>query len=696
MALDKENNGNESQFDGWNGNNNGQNNQQQQQSGVFNSGLLGSLFGMNSMVADNRNLKIVSEVYDVLGEKIFKDINTSTTDDRQRKIVPKVEQLTQTLSPQLPGLGFWAEIDGTMFVMAALFSNRDLNIGSESITVNNAHGSQQRTSIPLTPAAQINERFINNLKEHYTQVAASKGINNLVLTNLVVQDMEMLNHPESGETKDWPFNIAQYLATQWEESLLVYAAKYIVQKGAAIPSPWLEPNHPYGKDNAAEARVQAVSGRVTRGKTLSPANMEVIVTTMNSQGNNGGQTFGQSNTREIIRASAAVSLAGVPWTDHQQQLTMQMQSQDHMANMRAFLGNSFQAGSVWQGTYRPLRPEITIDTVQAGEMLRNNGGIFPWFYGLYSLMTSNNQFVWAEALRKSHVGGRGSLVGLETRIKMVAQDMPGFAQLINPKNNLRIPLDDKNINDTDFVTNWIRQNVSPHAIFRVNLIPNGPDSPIVNFLRELCGTNSFEATKTVVALIDSMTKFKFSEIVNENKARGTGWFPDPQKPILINTNTLVVNGMATSTLASRDHKERFINTQEVDEMFICNSKPGDSAASTAAIDSYLGTVYGNNPNENPKERSQKLRVEHGSSLFDGRNHINSFGSSAVFDPGFMAAMAAAMDSIGSLNAANNLGSFRVHRLASTPGIGLATLVGAGSNGLNLGMNQSYNINAPLI
>lgn len=684
------------EFGGWKGENQQPNNggQNQQQQGTFQGGLLGALFGMNSMVADNRNLKIVSEVYDVLNEKIFKDINTSTTDDRQRKIVPKVEQLTQTLSSQLPGLGFWAIIDGTMYVMAALFSNKDLNIGSESITVNNAHGSQQRTSIPLTPAAQINERFINNLKEHYTQVAAAKGVANLVLTNLVVQDMEMLNHPESGETKDWPFNIAQYLATQWEEALLVYAAKLIVQKGGNIPSPWLEQNHPYGKDNVAEARVQAISGRVTRAKTLSPANMEIVVTTMNAQGNQ--HTFNQASTREIARVTAAVSLAGVPWADYQQQMAMQMQSNDHMANLRAFMGNAYQAGSVWQGTYRPLRPEITIDTVVAGEMMRNNGGIFPWFYGLYALMTSNNQFVWAEALRKSQVGGRGSLVGLETRIKMVAQEMPGFAQLIAAKNNLRIPLDDKNINDTDFVTNWIRQNVSPHAIFRVNLIPNGPDSPIINFLRELCGSNAYEATKVVVALVDSMTKFKFSEIINDNKARGTGWFPDPQKPILINTNTLVVNGIATSTLASRDHKERIINTQEVDEMFICNAKPGDNAASIASIDSYLGTVYGNNPNENAKERSQKLRVEHGSSLFDGRNHINSFGSSAVFDPGFMAALAAAMDTIGGLNAANNLGSFRVHRLASTPGIGLATLVGAGSNGLNLGANQLYNINAPLI
>lgn len=695
MALNKEDQNQNDQFGGWNGqqgggNGGGGNNGGQGQAA---SGLLSALFGMNSMVADNRNLKIVSEVHEVLTEKIYKDIATSTTDDRQRRIVPKVEQLTQTLSPQLPGLGMWAEIDKTMYVMAVLFSTKENNIGSETISINQGQAGQQRTSIPLTPAAQINERFINNLKDHYKQVAAARGINDLVLTNLVVQDMEMLHHPESGETKDWPFNIAQYIASQWEEALLVYAAKVIVQRGGSIPVPWLEPQHPYGKDNLAEARVQAVSGRVTRGKTLSPANMEIVVTTMNSQ--SGNQVYNQPSTREIARVTAAVSLAGVPWSDYQQQMHNQIQAADQLANLRQFLGNAFNNNSVYQGTYRPLRPEITIDTVVPGEMMRNNGGIFPWFYGLYALMTSNNQFVWAEALRKAQVGGRGSLVGLETRIKMVAQEMPGFAQIFSDK-RLRTPLDDKNINDTDFVTNWIRQNVSAHAIFRVNLIPNGIDSPIVNFLRELCGGNSAQATKVVVALIDSMTNRKFSEIINENRSRNQGWFPDPQKPILINTNTLVVNGIATSTLASRDHKERIINTQEVDEMFICNSKPGDSAASTAAIDNYLGTVYGNNPNENAKERSQKLRVEQGSSLFDGRNHINSFGSSAVFAPDFMAAMAQAMDTIGGLNAANNLGSYRVHRLASTPGIGLATLVGAGSNGLSVGVNQAYNVGVPLI
>jgi len=86
-------------------------------------------------------------------------------------------------------------------------------------------------------------------------------------------------------------------------------------------------------------------------------------------------------------------------------------------------------------------------------------------------MTTNNQYVFADALRKTHVGGRGSLAGLETRIQMMVNNMPGAANVLNPQ--LRPPLNEKNINDTDFVTNWIQQNVSAHAVFKINLVSNG-------------------------------------------------------------------------------------------------------------------------------------------------------------------------------------------------------------------------------
>jgi hypothetical protein len=60
-------------------------------------------------------------------------------------------------------------------------------------------------------------------------------------------------------------------------------------------------------------------------------------------------------------------------------------------------------------------------------------------------------------------------------------------------------------------------------------------------------------------------------------------------------------------------------------------------------------------------------------------------------------MSKAMDTIGQLNVANNLGSWRNTSLASTPGIGLATLVGAGSNNASgNGLGVAYNMNMPFM
>lgn len=683
MSLNKEGG---QEFGGWNGDN-GNNNAGGQPTGEV-SGILSQLFRMNSMVSDNRNLKVVSEVYEVLNDQIYKNIQTSTTDAQQRSIVPKIEHLTSNISSQLPGLGFYSVIDGVMYIQGVLFSNRENSIGTEHITINTGVGQQQRVSIPITPAAQANRQFAERLKEHYQRAAAVNNVNNIEIINLIVVDMEMLNHPEAGEQKDFPHAIALYLARQWEKALLVFGAEKIVQAGYPIPAPWLEPNTPYGKDNTAEARVQAIQGRMTDGRTLSPANMEVIVTTMNANGNN--QNYNPTTTREIARVTATVSLTGVTFEEYQRQMVSQQQSGDYMANLKAFMGNSFSMGSIWPGTYRPLRPEITIDAVTAGEMMHNNGGLYPFFFGLYALMTTNNQYVFADALRKTHVGGRGSLAGLETRIQMMVNNMPGAANVLNPQ--LRPPLNEKNINDTDFVTNWIQQNVSAHAVFKINLVSNGPDAPIINFMRKLMAADNTAAVKVVVALIDSMSKNKFSAVIADNAANKRGWVPG--KPILIPTNTIVVNGLAT-TPGGKEDKERYINTQEVDEMFVCNAKPGNSPAAKAAIENYMGLVYGNGQNEDFKQRSQKLRIEQSSSLFDGRNHINGFGNSAIYSPDFMAAMAQAMDGVGQLNSANNLGSFRTNNLAFAPGIGLATTAGAGSNSGLLNAGQGFNVFTPL-
>lgn len=63
----------------------------------------------------------------------------------------------------------------------------------------------------------------------------------------------------------------------------------------------------------------------------------------------------------------------------------------------------------------------------------------------------------------------------------------------------------------------------------------------------------------------------------------------------------------------------------------------------------------------------------------------------------MAVLGEAMDSIGTLNVANNLGSWRSNSLVYAPGIGLATASAAGSNNPNgSGLGSFYNMSVPFM
>jgi hypothetical protein len=636
-------------------------------------GGLAGLFALSSMTSDNRNLKEVSETMEKVAQ-IYEQAKKSTTNELQRKIIPTIESLTSSITPLLPGLGFHCTYEGTMYIMGVLFSNRNLTIGSERITINNNHMTQQ-VSIPVAPAQYANPQFLEKLKGHYTKFAESKGIKSVSVINMVVVDLEMLAHPEAGEQKDWAHNIANFLASEWEEAIMVKSVQEICAAGYQTPNPFANPDQPYGKDNCAEARVSAISSRVTKAKTLMAANMEVIASTINNANNMSNYT---GNSKEIARVTAIVGLNAVSMEEHSRFL-MSHRTQEQLASLQNFMGAAGMGGAVFPNGYRPLRPVITVEAVQAGEQLQNNGGLYPFFYGLYLLMTTNNNYVFAEALRRHMVGARGNLADLEVRINQMLAQIPGGL------NAQRITLDEKKIADTDLVNQWIRQNVSPHATFQVNLISSGPHASIMNFLFRLASKNNANEVKTTIALIDAMTRNKLSDIIKRNIAASTGW--NPSKPVLLPTGMIAVNGLAT-------YGDKKLNTQEVDEMMISHIKGKNGQA---AIESYLGTMYGSNPHEEFKQRAQKLRVELSQSVFDGQVHINGFAQPHIWAPDFMAALGEAMDSIGQLNVANNLGSWRSNALVYAPGVGLATASAAGSNNPSgSGLGVAYNMGSPFM
>lgn len=632
-------------------------------------GGLANLFQMTSMTSNNRDLKEVADTTEQIIET-YKRIKNSTTAELQLSIIPEVENMTPSISPVLPGVCFYREIGGVLYVMGALFSNRHLTISSEYIRMNQTGygGMAQSVSAPLTPASYADRVVMDNLRDHYTRVGESKGIKAVTIINMLVVDLEMLEHPEAGDPKDRPHALAQYLTGAWEEALLVKVPQEIATAGGKLPSPFANPNSPYGKDGHAEARVSAISGRVTAGKTLSAANMEVIASTMNNINNPNAYT---ANSKEIARVTATVSLNAQSYQAYVAQLSganvrQQQEAMQRMMNL---------GGGIYPQGYRPLSPVITIEEAQAGEMMSYNQGLSPYFFGLYLLMATNNNFVFAEALRKTNVGARGNLSNLEVRIdEMLAQvgQVPG-----------RIVLTDKTVSDTDLVNQWIRQNVSPHATFQVNINPCGPHASIQNFLVRLASPKRKEEVQTMIAILDSLSGNAFSNILERNmkapQGQG-GWIPT--STVLHRTPIITVNGLA-------DIGGRKLNTQEVDEMMLGHLK---GKGGMAAIQQYLATQYGMT-NEDFKARCQKLRLEMNSALFDGAVHINSFAQTHIWDPQLMAAIGEAMDSVGTLNVANNLGSFRSNNLVFAPGGGLATFTSVGSNnpsGANLGAGYGLN------
>lgn len=638
-------------------------------SGLAKGGLQG-LFSLTSMTSDNRNLKEVADTTEQIIE-LYKRIKNSTTAELQLSIIPEVENMTSAISPVLPGVCFYREIGGTLYVMGALFSNKHLTISSEYIRMNSPMGFAgvaQSVSAPLTPASYADKQVVDNLRAHYERVGESKNIKSVTIINMVVVDLEMLEHPEAGDIKDRPHALAQYLTGAWEEALLVKVPQELAINSVKLPSPFSNKSSPYGKDGHAEARVSAISGRVTAGKTLSPANMEVIASTMNNINNPNAYS---ANSKEIARVTATVSLNAQSFQAYTSQLAASTgpQQQEAMRRMMNIGGGIYPQG------YRPLAPVITIEEAQAGEMMSYNQGLAPYFFGLYLLMATNNNFVFAEALRKHSVGARGNLASLEVRIdEMLAQ--------VGVVPN-RIVLTDKTVGDTDLVNSWIRQNVSPHATFQVNINPCGPHASIQNFLVRLSGKNRKEEVQTLISLYDSLSNNAFSAILERNMKASTGW--NPTMPVLHRTPTITANG-----LAGLGGKK--LNTQEVDEMFLGSVK---GKGGLASIQQYLANQYGMT-NEDFKARCQKMRLELSQSIFDGDVHINSFTQTHIWDPQLMAVIGEAMDGIGTLNVANNLGSFRSNQLVFAPGGGLATYTSVGSNnptGANLGagygMNQAF-------
>lgn len=625
---------------------------------------LNALFGLTSLTANNRHLNDVDNVIEVM-KKSFEGHKTSTTKDIQLSIIPDIEKLTSQVSPNLPGLCLKTEVGGNTYVGIALFSNDQLNIVSKNIPM------FQTSDLPMdasfgnivstqwTPSQYINKEIKDNVEAFY-----SEGGKKVTIVCMLVVDLEMYKHAEILDDKHRVNCIANMLSQEWEAAILIQAPQEAVSAGVKLISPFKDPEKPYGHHNTAEARVNVIEGRLNTAHQVSPANMEIVVTTSNP---NSMAMSNQSSSKEIARVRCNVSLGAVTFESWlaANKGAMQGSGMGYFGNVEGYNG------------YHPLRPIITIDQVFAGEMLNYNGGLYTLFYGLYAAMTTNNNYVFADALRKP--SARGSLADLERRIEMMMAANPHTGAVLNAGN--RIPLDEKKMGDADLVSTWIKNNIAKHATFQVNLIRNGVDSALNNFLIKLSDKRTYEVRgggengpvvmslelNTVMGILNAMTGGVFGTKCAENKIAGKGWFPG--KPILYNTNTINANGLT-------HHKGKWINTLELDEMMLGNIK----GKNQKAMLQYMMLSYGradSNDGKDRESRCHRIGVQLKEHMFSERVHINAYTSPCILNPEFMAVLGSSMNAIGSMNTTGSYGTYKPDSMIFAPGMGLATTISVG-------------------
>ncbi len=602
-----------------------------------------SLLSEASILGSQRD---VPEVTATLGavEKTIEALKKGSLTDVQRKILPNATILTKQISSGLPGLVLHMKLSNTMFVQPVLFANRALTQTMEDIDVSNG-SNQRRVSMPLTPISYVRKELLEQIRTHFLNLNADKGVNDVCFLNFLVLDLDQYQTEEvmnAGKENV----LCDVILRGWEQGLQVAVAKQQVAAGITnLPAPFVREGNIYGPHNTAVARVEPVVGTLVRDGVPSGANLSVRLQTSNQYGGVG--TIGETS-KEIVTAYATVQLLGNP---------MQTFRPDPNANY----GANFPQPNGRPNGYFPLMPMIVYNFAKPGELLGDKTGLSTYFEGLYALLSTNNNYLFTEGLRGKNVGSRGNLAMMEGVIRQAER----VNQIPRDKNAV---LTEQKLADVDFTNNWIRQNIGPKAIFAVDLIQFGKDAALSNFLLGLT-TNHAEFsrnTKVVVAVLDSLCRNAFSTVIKKNIDAKSGWVPG--KPILHASPTILPFGTFRED-------GKLVDLSEVDEMKLTKLFPND----TVAPAQWMQASYGDNGATPDKVRQYNLRMQL-NQMFSSEVNLNGFGGRFYYDPEFMLAMGAALDTVGQLQASGSMGTFQSNVAIYASGLQFAVAAAAGNAG----------------
>lgn len=623
-----------------------------------------SLLGVSSIMNDTRSTVEMAAIIEEINKRVdgWKD---STISMAKKAIMPEVRSVDQTLSPRLSAFMLSVRSGDVIMAMPVfLFSRQTMTLDEENINTGNVGlgiGLGNQVLLSRTPVKQIRIENLRNIIGREKEEQKQNGVTDVTLVTAIVLDLDTIVEFNTA-TQDGKAKVAaDIVLKEWENAIKIQIANACVVAKQPLGSPFIGKDgnidNAYGPAKFAIARSEGINMVQFRNGIPSPANLKINMRT-NSRENNANNPDAQ---RDIVTTLANVSLVSVPFGLYKPA----MDQQSMMSMMTGEMPDAYALG------YRPFQPVVVMNSATAGVQMGSNDTVFSWLMGLWSVLTTNNRYIWSEGIRSLSNTARGTLVDLDARIDTeIAVGCPNLAVVRTPENKLT----QNKMKDVDFMSSWIRRNVRPNAAFAIDPSEMSVDGALNNLLMHLCSKEkSVQSKATVVACIDAMTNNGFSAILAENVKAGKGWTIN--KPILHRSNTLVPQGTYT-------HNGQVRSLGEIDEMFLSNVCAKDRASLVA----YLTAMYGDGMTEEAVRR-YRMTISL-PNIVGGEVNITNFANRYFFDPEFTMAFAQAFDALGDLQVSGTVGLYDSQISIYAPGVDFASSAVAGATGFGIAPNGS--------
>lgn len=533
-----------------------------------------ALLGQANLISSTHNIPEVKDVTDSLDETV-KYLLKNTASEAQKLGLPQtIQNITQDISPQLPGITLSTVVGSVCYVMPVLFFKNGVTEVTESVFIQN---EAMPRGIAKVATSFMNHELMEKVKANKAFIDG-KQMSKVIIVSPTVINLEVYLK-NSIKHEDMVADVRSVILKEWTTGLYNMVSLDVGKAGIAFPNPFKD-GKMFGKDETAVARVEGVNKLVIDGK-MTPYNLAVKLSTTNK---NNTQNASSTNSRSIATSYLSVSLEGMSAPQFQQ-------------------ARSNHPGR----TVGPLVPVISTGITIPGETLNNNNSMITALLGLYASIGANQIQFFSEAFRNKEVGHRGNIGNFN---HYLSQMLPGIFKTEHF-------ITDKNITNFAVINDWLQRYIAPNAVYVLDLATFSEDVSNADFWWNIVAKNSGSTYhRTLVSLCDVLSNGAFSKIVAQNAAKGGA--RDPRKDWTLDDAILTPTQVVMPTGIALGKDGKWFDLAEVDGMFL----RGENyyGQNEVSVNEYLGLVCGHTPGE------VKVRQ------FNIYNRLNAlFGSHVIVD-----------------------------------------------------------------